>query len=490
MGVGHTVIVVFSLMRFSTTIMATSAASTSAAPKAAHHQAGSHPYASIPDEYILQQVVVVHRHGDRSQIARSIGLNHPESAETAEAWSTKMPSAASLRAMAAVAQSQLTDLEAPEARSLVDEIYSGEDKASRPYAQLTERGVLQLIAVGRALRNRYLDGPARLRLLPDASLGAAATHVYARSTNMCRTLQSLRSLLAGFYAVDGGEEAGASTASALGDATALRIHTRPKVREVMFPGADGPCEAMAARRNVVFPPDYMDNHWPGFGELEARVKTLLGYQDRVAWLTVKEILTCSKEHGLAFPPGITLEDEAHIGSLAGWMWGRVYSDTQLNRLAIGRFVCEMADDLRAAMGPAPADESANPATAFASAAGKKLLLYSGHDSTLVPLLCALECYDGVWPPYASFLSLEIAQDRASGERFVRALYNDREVHMLGQPGPWCAFDVFFSALERVSLRHDDYRAQCSGAEAGLAGEVKASANAKAYEAEVKATIGI
>ncbi len=52
----------------------------------------------------------------------------------------------------------------------------------------------------------------------------------------------------------------------------------------------------------------------------------------------------------------------------------------------------------------------------------KMLIYSGHDSTLVPLLCALDLYDDTWPPYASFLTLEVAVHKVSGERFVRATY--------------------------------------------------------------------
>ncbi len=47
----------------------------------------------------------------------------------------------------------------------------------------------------------------------------------------------------------------------------------------------------------------------------------------------------------------------------------------LNRLAIGRFIHEMLDDLQAYR-------------------EKKLLVYSGHDSTIVPLLCAFDAYDG------------------------------------------------------------------------------------------------
>ena len=449
--------------------------------KPAHYVAGSHSYLSIPDDMVLQNVIVVHRHGDRSQIARSLGLNYPEDSAVADVWRTKMPSQASLEVMAAVASSSWpleSRLENPP-RTLEDELYSGEDAGSHPYAQLTERGVSQLLAVGRELRSRYVDKTPGF--LSDTT--SLASQIYARSTNMCRTLQSLRSLLAGFYAIP--IAVSSPPPSALYDAAALKNSTRPKKEEVMFPGADGPCDAMATRRAAIFSPDFAERHYPGYAEIEARVKTLLGYQDKVAWLTIKEILTCRREHDIPFPAGISLEDEEKISGLAGWMWGKLYGDTALNRLAIGRFVKELSDDLRAAMGPAPEtpDDSSASTT---GPRGKKILLYSGHDSTLVPLLCALDIYDGNWPPYASYLTLEIAQSRASGQRFVRALYNDKEVAMLGQAGPWCSFDVLLDGLERFSLRHEDYRKECSQGDKTLL----AAAEARAYEAEVKATIGI
>lgn len=50
----------------------------------------------------------------------------------------------------------------------------------------------------------------------------------------------------------------------------------------------------------------------------------------------------------------------------------------MNKLAIGRFLNEVSEDLNALL--------ANPA--------KKFLAYSGHDSTLVPVLCAFGIYDG------------------------------------------------------------------------------------------------
>jgi len=116
-----------------------------------------------------------------------------------------------------------------------------------------------------------------------------------------------------------------------------------------------------------------------------------------------------------------------------------------------------------------------------------MLVYSGHDSTLVPLLCGLGCYDGVWPPYASYLALEIVRSKSSGERFVRAVYNDQEVSMgsCGHGGAlWVPLASFYKRLSALAMTAEDYKGQCvQSQEAAWAG------SSTSFEAEVKATIG-
>jgi hypothetical protein len=54
----------------------------------------------------------------------------------------------------------------------------------------------------------------------------------------------------------------------------------------------------------------------------------------------------------------------------------------------------------------------------------KFMHYSAHDSTVLPMLVALEVFDGVWPPYASHVVLELRQSNDDGSFFVRAFYQD------------------------------------------------------------------
>jgi hypothetical protein len=84
----------------------------------------------------------------------------------------------------------------------------------------------------------------------------------------------------------------------------------------------------------------------------------------------------------------------------------------------------------------------------------KYALFSGHDTTLGPLLSLLGIYDGFWPPYASNLVFEISEDRATSEdnRWgVRVIYNEKEMTIPGCPPkvpcPWSIFDKITKPME-------------------------------------------
>jgi lysophosphatidic acid phosphatase type 6 len=57
--------------------------------------------------------------------------------------------------------------------------------------------------------------------------------------------------------------------------------------------------------------------------------------------------------------------------------------------------------------------------AAAGKAGSKMHLYSGHDSSVLPLLVALGKEVAHWPPYLSHLVFELWQRPGSGEHYVK-----------------------------------------------------------------------
>lgn len=73
-------------------------------------------------------------------------------------------------------------------------------------------------------------------------------------------------------------------------------------------------------------------------------------------------------------------------------------------------------------------------------------------------------FPGVWPPYSSYLSIEIAESSVdSSSKFVRAIYNDKEMVIVGSVGGsvWCPYELFHSRLEEMSMTHSEYAESCS-----------------------------
>ena len=244
--------------------------------RAAHSTAHviSSAYNPVPPQLALRNVVVIHRHGDRSQISREIGPAYPEDPKVEAIWTAAMPTHDTLYAMGGAAAPPDEFLQSG-SKDVKDAVYTGWDRQNTPYGQLTDLGAQQLMSIGAELRRRYVG-----TLLP-ADAGDAASLLYCRSTNFCRTMQSLRALLAGLLNV------GASAFPPAPGARLPTILSRPKAKETMFPTADGPCPRMTERRADVFPPTLYHAKLPFYPALEAHMKETLGYTDKVSWVTVK-----------------------------------------------------------------------------------------------------------------------------------------------------------------------------------------------------------
>jgi hypothetical protein len=320
--------------------------------------------------------------GDRSQISREIGPNFPETSDIKDIWDSKLPITKTMLQMASAAHIPAELLSS----HVKDAVFTGWDQKNIPYGQLTELGANQLINIGKELRRRYVG--TLINEEHDVS-----SLIYCRSTHFCRTMQSLRSLLSGFLDVDGGSYPQKFPLLPI-------ILVRAKNQETMFPGADGPCLSMIEKRAALLADGIMENSIPEFLKLEQKMKDVLGYSDKVTWLPIKEILTCYEAHGIPFPEGISESDADRVTDLAGWMWGTLYNDDSLNRLAIGRFLRELIDVFHPAVHnlpiPTPSSTaqfinptSVNPNSTESDGINSeanynhaKMMIFSGHDSTV------------------------------------------------------------------------------------------------------------
>lgn len=192
-------------------------------------------------------------------------------------------------------------------------LYGGWDKLSKPYAQLTEIGSQQLVSVGKDLRERYNC------ILP-SNIDEARNAIYCRSTNTCRTGQSLRSLLVGLFDIDPNSAPDAIKPALLQHLP--RIHIRPYTLENLYPQGGGP--AMIHRRSQIYPPGLEERVLPGYATDEARAQELFRFVDKVNWVVVMEVLKCHAVHNIKHIEGATPEDLATAEEIAAWHWGVLY----------------------------------------------------------------------------------------------------------------------------------------------------------------------
>ena len=98
-------------------------------------------YTNPPPNLDILQVVVISRHGDRSQIGKSLdALKDLEAAE--KMWASRMPSVEKLSLLAKAATFPTNCLDKKD-------VYYGRDKMNYPFGMLTEEGTEQLIRLGK-----------------------------------------------------------------------------------------------------------------------------------------------------------------------------------------------------------------------------------------------------------------------------------------------------------------------------------------------------
>jgi hypothetical protein len=146
------------------------------------------------EAFELVQVVVVHRHGDRTPISRNAGA-FTETLELKEFWKSRVSASKDI---------ERTGRMNTDSTSTHLSTNFTEGKYVFPNGHLTRLGANQLRRVGAQLRERYIGDLDFLpHTLPSDHNGTA---VYARSTRYPRTIQSVQNLLLGLYPDDAREE--------------------------------------------------------------------------------------------------------------------------------------------------------------------------------------------------------------------------------------------------------------------------------------------
>lgn len=271
-------------------------------------------------------------------------------------------------------------------------------------SQLTDRGRHTLQQLGQRLRAMYVD---RLGFLPSQFSPSA---VYLRSTEYARAVESLQSLMFGLYPP--------TTPNLSNDSESqFAIHTRLEKDENMY--EDNSCSSLVKYYRS-FVQSFLKENAVEHASIANyfRTSVLSDAPPNISIHKLHDYFASFIANGVPLSPAFNWSLWQRIREDAFWKnYGHYVESPRAASLAIGRFVKDLLDPMKAAC---------------TSDTQPLLRVYSGHDSTLAPLLACFKLLPGrmaagnAWPPFGSSLIFELHEsvDRPY-EHWVRMRYLEK-----------------------------------------------------------------
>jgi len=304
------------------------------------------------------------------------------------------------------------------------------------FGQLTSRGKMQHFQLGQWIRARY-----QKFLSPDYS----EDEVYVRSTDVDRTLMSASANLAGLFPPRGYQKFNPNL-----DWQPIPIHTLPQSEDSLL-SSHAVCprfsELLREVANSAFMKHlYNDNRdlFKYLSEHTGSNITDISHLDYIYdTLLIENIYnkTLPEWTKKVFPGGKFKELRDLSFTVNSF-------NHELKRLKGGPFIQELVDHFDVISQSNGSD-----------GLSKKLYIYSGHDTTVAPILDTLGVFNGLAPPYCSMIIIELFE--RSGLH-VRISYKNEtnSVHELTLPGCQniCPVQTFKELTANV--RPVDWRREC------------------------------
>ncbi|KAG0025824.1 hypothetical protein BGZ82_009818 [Podila clonocystis] len=304
-------------------------------------------------------------------------------------------------------------------------------KGSCTPGQLTPLGAQQHRTLGATLREIYVN---RWKFLP-AEFDPSA--LYVRSTDVWRTQQSAESLITGLYlpqVIEGRPPVfDMEVVPSAVEYMKINSHLCPKAKKLerAIKGSARYKQVQAAARDV-----------------SEEAREIIGPDASLQDTVLPRLCHNLKPYCEDGQPDRCITPA--IGDL-------VSTKSALETAALYRDAPESREYLRLGMGPLAKDIVDNFVTATqrttvfrrSSSTVPQFKLYSGHDTTIAPLLGLLESADMRWPPYASNLIFEL-WTAPSGERFVRIFHNGNVMQTTTKwcNLEWCPMSQFAANMEK------------------------------------------
>ncbi|XP_034741371.1 lysophosphatidic acid phosphatase type 6 [Etheostoma cragini] len=297
--------------------------------------------------------------------------------------------------------------------------------------QLTTVGMQQLYELGRRLRKRYIEE------IPFLSPTFSSPEVYVRSTNIARTIESAKCLVAGLFEQKQKE--------------IVPILTTEAESEILYPNHHG-CKLLKLLAS---------HRWaesstlPDIAADLQSIQSALGIapHQHIDFILIRDDMVAREVHGLPCP-SVLDSWRNKVEQRAVDMICHVYEPSKREnlQLCVGPLVQTLLANFEEKLG----DISSEPK--------RKLFLYSAHDTTLIPCLMSLGIFDMRWPPYAADITLELHQHRQTNRSFVKVSYIGEDQLIPGCSGVYCPLEEFKQVLSAYSLSSELYHSLCNSTE--------------------------
>ncbi|KAI8592762.1 histidine phosphatase superfamily [Geranomyces variabilis] len=363
-----------------------------------------------PPDLTLKHVQVIHRHGQRTPAHKYFGHIQPAGtwlrchlAPQLAAFHSFADSLLGHHSNSSTGTTNATAAALPhfakivfdDPKSTTSATSTAKSLASYPrdgsciMGQLTDTGKGTMARAGANLRALYIS---RLKFLsdpdPTATDSTAAFHsnVYLRSTDYARTIESLQYLIHGLF------PPGAPAAPP------LTLHVRSAGSESLYPQHN--CSELNRLSNE-FRARMRDTHAAETAAGLELVKHLGTDATSRAGLmqlhAIYDIAACMRGGNIALPEGLGEKEFDELEKITTKQWIGLYEkDERIQSLGVGRLLGDLKEKMMQVVEKDPE--------------AVKMAVFSAHDTTIGPLLCALKAWDHQYPDFASMINLELFEE--------------------------------------------------------------------------------
>ncbi|KAJ5076811.1 lysophosphatidic acid phosphatase type 6 [Anaeramoeba ignava] len=283
--------------------------------------------------------------------------------------------------------------------------------------QLTSKGFQQHFLLGQKLRKKYFN---ELNFIPekyDPKL------IYLRTTDKQRTRNSVYGNLLGLFPIDINEEKIEVLDVNTVDLDYEYMHVNkilcPKLKRLLLDLENS--SFWKERKEYKFLHEEVVKIFNDSSLLDTSLRK------------VRDNIYCTLSHGKPIPEGISYSLAAELVEETRWQIETLFVNKLISKLSVGLLIKDILEAMQ---------------NKIVEKIEYKYMFYSGHDTTLAPLLSNFNVFDGSKVYYSSFIIFELYSDD-SNHFFVRFIYNDEVYLIPGCKSTFCEFETFIEIAKKV-----------------------------------------